>query len=209
MTSISKDQIWDVNVRPQGRPRTPLGCAKPERGFGFTSSKDKRDALSWEALDALSTDSRTRLIFSPQRAPELIFPFCVHEAKSAMGGTLGYAENQAAVGAATAATLFAELRKLTGAAALLVPPVLMLASMGSTWSIHACFTRAVNGIDEYHIYPLAPLFDLANSIALFNFQIVLSRIRDYALSVIKPWFSEQVAGLVLSEQVAGLVHHYC
>ena len=118
-----------------------------------------------------------------------------------MGAPLGFAENQAAVGAATAATLFSELGKLSGAAALSVPPVLMLASMGSTWSIHACLTRTVDGIEEYHIYPLATHLDLKNPIHLFHFQVVLSRIRDDALSVIKPWLKEQIARIVPRDTV--------
>lgn len=200
---LSRGLNWNVDIRPQGKPKTPLGCAKPDRGFGFAPDQGEQDSLSWETLDALSTDPRTRLIFSPQRVSELIFPFCVYEAKSANGGTLGFAENQAAVGAATAATLFSELAKLSDAAvssvppvALSVPPILMFASAGATWSIHACFARTVDGVDEYHIYPLTTTFDLTDSLDLFEIHVALSRIRDYALSEIKPWLKKQVAGIV-------------
>ena len=144
------------------------------------------------------------MIYSPQRVSELIFPFCVYEAKSAIGGALGFAENKAAVGAATAATLFSELAKLSDAAAAAssIPPVMMLASMGATWSIHACFAKTVEGVDEYHVYPLTSKFDLTDSVDLFQFQVALSRIRDYALIEIKPWVKKQVAGLRSAEETA-------
>lgn len=214
VTNILSPRVsWDVDIRPQGKPTTPLGIARPDRGFGFAPSADEQDPLSWETLDALRSDPKTRLIFSPQRVPELIFPFCVYEAKSAIEGTLMFAENQAAVGAATAAAIFSELAELSKAAGPLdtagssalvpssVPPVLMLASMGSNWTMHACFTQDIGGCDAYHIYPIMPSIDLMNKIDLFTFQVVLSRIRDYALSVVKPWLREQLAQLVFHENV--------
>ena len=119
-----------------------------------------------------------------------------------------WAENQAAVGAATAATLLCELAKLSNTAASdttgssvasdpsSVPPVLMLASMGANWTVHACFAETINGHDEYHIYQLSSTIDLTDEMQNFNFQVVLSRIRELALSVIKPWLTEQIARLV-------------
>ena len=193
---LSRGLPWDVDIRPQGKPKTPLSCAKPGRGFGFAEFMDEGDALSRDTLDDLSTDPRVRLIYSPQHVSELIFPFCVYEAKSAIGGTLLFAENQAAVGAATAATLFSELAKLSDAAASSIPPVIMLASSGPLWSIHVCFAKTVKGRDEYHIYPLTSIFQLSDPVDLFEFQIALSRIRDYALDEIKPWLNKQVASLV-------------
>lgn len=193
----SLDQEWDVEIRPQGSPISPVRTSKPDRGFGFAPSSDPQDFLSKQTLRSLASDPRTRLLFSPQRSRELIFPFCVYEAKSAMGGSIGLAENQCAVGAATAVALFLELARLSGAKAATCPPVFMLASMGFAWSIHACIGKTIDGIDNYEIYPLTTVLDLRNSIQLFLFQIILSRIRDYALSTTKSWVKEHLARVLL------------
>ena len=114
-----------------------------------------------------------------------------------MGGTIGFAQNQGAVGAATATALLSELASLSGATSSSHPPVFLLASMGSAWSVHACISRTINNTLRYEIYPLTTILDMHNSMQLFCFQVIVSRIRDYALFTIKPWIKEQLARLVL------------
>ena len=135
--------------------------------------------MSKQMLHSLALNPKTRLLYSTQRSREPIFPFCVYEAKSAMGGTIGFAENEGAVGVATAAALLSELAKLSGAAASTSPPVIMLASMGYAWTIHACVASTIGHTDHFHIYPVITILDMRNPLQLFLFQVYLSRIREY------------------------------
>ena len=186
-----------MGYRPQGNPTSPVRCPKPGHGFGFAYNDDAKDCLSKRTLESLSSDSKIRLLFWPQRVPELVFPFCVYEAKSAMGGTIGFSENQAAVGAATAAALLSELVSLSGVTSSSCPPVFLLASQGSAWTIHACISKTIDDTQHYHIHPFTTILDMHNPMQLFCFHVIISRIRDHALFTIKPWIKEQLGRIVL------------
>ena len=148
--------------------------------------------MSKQMLHSLALNPKTRLLYWTQRSRELIFPFCVYEAKSAMGGTIGFAENQGAVGVATAAALLSELAKLSGAAASTSPPVFMLASMGYAWTIHACVASIIGHTDHFHIYPVTTILgheESASTLAVSSISLKNPRVRVVHHQALDSWAS--------------------
>lgn len=115
---------------------------KPDYAFGIRPLQCRErnledlPALSKKALEALRTSSVFSLQYSPSQRREIAFPAIVYEAKSDSNPIL-WAENQAAVGAARALGILAELARLSDASEMV--HVVTITSAGSKWQFHMAF----------------------------------------------------------------------
>jgi hypothetical protein len=146
----------------------------------------------------LSLDPAINLHFSPQNELDLvpIYPFCIYEAKDALNGTIDCAQNEAAVGVATALNLLLELAKKCGEGPDKIPPLFMVASQGFFWSVHVCMlSKDAESELNYEIWPILEGHNVKKEVHLFHLMVVFLRIKQTALNEIKPWIQHRVKTL--------------
>lgn len=121
-----------------------LNNPKPDLAYGLAihtdsralteGSADPRSFLNRTVIHALESSPAIRLRASPSSRDDILFPCIVYEAKSDSNPIL-WAENLAAVDAASCLAILRDLAYLAGDSGA-IPPVVMISSAGGLWRFH-------------------------------------------------------------------------